>query len=100
MKRGNLRRPIPEHIRAQLDADPEYHRCALSGIGYCDGRIQWHHYLKVAGRRTDDPEGIIALCEHHHDKESLHKADLDRILMSRVTPELRAKYPRAIWPRT
>lgn len=95
-----MTRPIPEDIRAKLDADPEYHRCALRNLGMCEGRIQWHHHLKVAGKRTDDPEGIFALCEWHHNKESLYKADLDRTMMRRITPALRAKYPRAVWPRT
>ena|ERR1700730_580339 len=94
-----LTRPISQDIRDQFDALPTYHHCNVPDKN-CSGYIEWHHYFVYAGKRTDDPFGIIAICDYHHDHMTARtRRKLDAIMIGRVTEEIRVKYPRAVWPR-
>jgi hypothetical protein len=94
-----LTRPIPQDTRNQLSTFPEYARCNVADVN-CLGRIQWHHHFVYAGKRTDDPFGIIAICAYHHDHLiALVRRKLDAIMMARVTDEIRVKYHKAVWPK-
>ena len=95
-----LTRPIPQETRDQLDALPEYHRCNIAPHENCSSRIQWHHHFTYGGKRTNDPFRIIAICDYVHDHMTAAvRRKLDAIMMARVTDTIRAKYPRAIWPK-
>ena len=94
----SMTRPIPPALREHLAANPEYSRCSIPDEN-CGGVIQWHHHFRFAGSRTDDAFGIISVCKYHHDHEAAHKAQLDAVMMSRVTDADRVKYNKTIWPR-
>ena len=93
-----LTRPIPQDTRNQLSMFPEYARCNVPDEN-CSIPIQWHHHFVYAGKRTDDPFGIVAICTYHRDHMTGQiRRRLDAIMITRVDETIRAKYPKKIWP--
>lgn len=89
--------PIPAKMRAEMDADPYYHKCVRRHEGGCEGRITWEHAWIYAGRKINEKWAIIPLCEYHHLRAGLYKALNQLIALRRATPEDLAKYPRKNW---
>lgn len=88
---------IPEKLRAELAADPEYTRCSLQGYEPCDGRITWEHVFTFAGKQVQERWAIIPLCERHHgvglyaDQGTLNKRRNQWVALNRATDvELKA----------
>lgn len=88
-------RRIPPKLRQELDANPEYHKCALRPHG-CYGRIQWHHHIIHAGKQLNEAWAIVAICEGAHNQVSPITSnalrggtcgDLDRFVLNRATTE-------------
>lgn len=54
-----------------LENDPRMKVCALRRFvpHVCSPKIDWHHNLIFAGKQSDIPETIIALCDWIHDIE-------------------------------
>lgn len=57
---------MPPKLRQELQADPEYTKCARHKDGGCDGRITWEHAIIFAGKQVQKRWAIIPLCEYHH----------------------------------
>lgn len=57
---------IPDKLKRQLAANPEYYRCCLSGYSECGGRITWHHAVTFKGRQLQERWCILPTCERHH----------------------------------
>lgn len=91
----SLTKPIPKKMREELSEDPFMNKCCLEEIGFCSGRIQWHHHFKWQGRRMDEPWGILPVCELHHRHEAMFKEELDDIMVSRATEEQLKPYCKA-----
>jgi len=89
-----LRCPIPKEIREQLAADPFMSLCCLADET-CEGRIEWDHHLKFAGKRRNEPWGILPLCSSHHRREAQFRAEKDRIMVSRATDAQLMPYSKA-----
>lgn len=91
-------KPIPKKMREEMAEDAFYHVCCLADAE-CFGRIQWHHHLRYEGQRQNVKFGILAVCENHHAKEARQdiKDRLDRVMLSRATPEDLARFPRKDW---
>lgn len=68
MKRGGSF--MSAALRAELEQDPEYTRCALKDIsdilGQCGGRVTREHALIYAGKKIQERWAIIPLCARHH----------------------------------
>lgn len=93
-------RPIPTNLRSDMADDKFYKYCCLAGIGYCAGRVQWHHVWIYAGQQINEKWAIVPGCEHHHDqvqKEPSIKEAFERVSLSRATPDDLAKYPKKDW---
>ena len=82
----SLRCPIPSDVRERLAADPFMSRCCLADDS-CEGRTEWDHHLKFAGKRMNEPWGILPLCSSHHRREAQFRGSLDVIMVSRATEE-------------
>lgn len=89
--------PIPAKMRAEMDADPYYHKCVRRQEGTCSGRITWEHAWIYAGRKINEKWAIIPLCWYHHLGEGLNKRLNQLVSLLRATPEDLAKYPRKDW---
>lgn len=66
-------------------------KCALRGIipHTCSSKIDWHHNLVYAGRQSDIPNTIIAICSEIHskaDRRDVKKA-LNEIMHNQMTTE-------------
>lgn len=89
---------IPKKLRAEMDADPFYRRCAISGQkGTRHDPIEWHHNLIYGGKQVQEKFAILPI------KRSLHRdadnkqlrAQLDWIMWNRATPEQLARFSKA-----
>lgn len=90
-----LTKPIPPAIRAQLNEDPFMKECCLANEE-CEGRIEWHHFLKYSGKRCDEWFGILPCCSFHHRKEASYTQELTKVMCRRASYEELAKYSKAI----
>lgn len=90
-------RKIPEEMRNEMSQDPYYTKCCLEGIVEgCGGRIEWHHNLIYAGKQRNHPWCILPVCHDHHMQadSKLIKPTLNKIMISRATPEDLLEYPK------
>jgi hypothetical protein len=87
-------RKIPEKLKAEMEADKYYTKCAVGGS--CSGKIEWHHNLIYAGRQVNEKFCIIPLCKHHHDKIDYFKDEVDRIMLNRATEDELTMYSKAV----
>lgn len=92
--RGGMR-PISPRVRAVIDSDPYYRRCARSHHRGCSGRLTMEHALRFAGRQVDEVWAIIPLCWRHHLGDLLDKRLNELIALSRATDDDLNKYPKA-----
>jgi hypothetical protein len=78
-------KPIPPKLRQEMDSDPWYHRCAITGNFFA---IEWHH-VKVNGRQYSEKFCIIPLSKKIHDRayERAVKERLEWIMVCRASPE-------------
>src|SRR3990167_1564074 len=94
-----MRSPIPPAIREQLADDPWMSKCALKDYN-CDGRIEWHHAFKYAGKRQNFLWALIPLCKSHHAGEAIFLQDINRLVRKRIKhfhaeEDFRAKFPHS-----
>ena len=82
----SLRCPIPTDVREKLASDPFMSKCCLPDKT-CEGRIEWNHHLKFAGKRMSEWFGILPMCSSHHRREAQFRESLDRIMVRRATEE-------------
>lgn len=92
----SLTKPIPKKIREELEEDPFMQKCCLSDYHICEGRIQWHHHLKFAGKRVNEKWCILPVCELAHKQEAGYKEELNNIMCSRATYDELIPYSKAI----
>jgi hypothetical protein len=93
-------RPIPIPMRATMSEDPFYSKCCVVGLGYCAGKVQWHHVWIYAGKQINEIWAILPGCERHHDqvqKEPEVRKFFEKVSLSRAGPEDLAKYPKKDW---
>lgn len=68
LKRGGS--AMSAELRKALGIDPEYSRCAFTGIdhpaGECEGRVTREHALIYAGKKIQKRWAIIPCCAKHH----------------------------------
>lgn len=73
---------------------------ALFGFGACDGRIEWHHVWKYAGRQINEDWALVGLCTRHHalvDSNWLVRDACMRASLRLATADGLAAYPKKAW---
>ena len=84
-------KPISQKIREEIDNEPFYRNCCLrfENFGYCEGRVEIHHNLIYAGKRSDEKWTLLPLCKKHHDMEKKKevKEALNKVMVGLATPE-------------
>lgn len=92
---------MPPKLRAELQADPYYAKCARHKDGGCDGRVTWEHALIYAGRQIQERWAIVPLCEYHHsvnkhqDGPGLEKQKNVWIALNQATDDDLIRYSKA-----
>lgn len=76
------------------------HRCILESPS-CNGRIEWNHAFTYAGKRQNEPWGILPMCSLHHRQEAQYRlriADVMRMRINQLSSfaAVKAKYPKTI----
>lgn len=79
--------------------DPRMKVCALAPhIPHsCSKKIDFHHNLIYAGKQSDLPNAIIAICSNIHDQANNKeiKEVLDWIMLNQMTPRDYEEVPKA-----
>lgn len=88
-------RKIPLALRADMERDPFYKRCAISGKPIGMVKIEWHHNLIYAGRQVNEKWCIIPLSKEIHDNIVRYKEEVDWIMLNRASDEELMRYSRA-----
>lgn len=73
-------RPIPKAQRGVMADDPYFKTCCLEKHldDSCEGRIEFHHNLILAGRQSNEYWSILPLCHKHHMQAD--KSDMKELL--------------------
>lgn len=87
-------RPIPKKLREDMDADPFYKQCCITGRK--DEKIDFHHNMIYAGRQLNEKFAILPLAKSIHDRIIAYKEKCDWVMLNRATPEQLKKYSKAI----
>lgn len=93
----SLSRPLKKEVREELENDPFMSKCCITD-GNCGGRITWHHHLKYGGKRSDNAEDILPLCQTHHDlaDTKVVKEKIDWVWLNRLNESQIEKISKAI----
>lgn len=89
-------RKIPAGLRSEMERDPFYKRCAITGKPAGMVRIEWHHNLIFAGRQVNEKWCIIPLSKEIHDSIVQHKDRVDWIMLNRATDDDLRRYSKAV----
>lgn len=98
-------RKIPHSLREKMANDPFYKKCCFEwwrpqilDLVRCEGRIEWHHNLIFGSSQVNEEFCILPLCQKHHRMAENReiKEFLTWVMVSRATPQERAKYSKAI----
>ncbi len=96
-------RPIPDRIKNILERMPRMKFCEarFSGVGDCEGRIEWHHVWTYGSEgQINEVWSILGACTLHHRqvKEKKEVKELfERRSLEYVTDFELDKYPRKDW---
>lgn len=95
----SLTMPIPKALRDEMDADPFYHRCCLTGEREGPyNKIDWHHNFMWAGKRVNEKWCILPVSKDMHDM--VHRPgirdSLNRIMLNRADDATLRKYSKVV----
>jgi hypothetical protein len=94
-----ITKPIPKKLREEMDADPFYHRCCITGVRESSySKIEWHHAFTWKGERLNEKWCILPVLKWIHDiaNRSDIKEMLDRRMLNRADDETLKKYSKAV----
>lgn len=87
-------RPIPEKLRREMENDPFYKKCCITGSS--SEKIDWHHNLIYGGRQVNEKWCILPLAKSVHDNIVKYKEICDWIMFNRATDEELERYSKAM----
>lgn len=87
-------KPIPAPLRADLQDDPFYAKCCLTG----QNLREWHHNLIHAGSQVNEKWCILPLSPeiHAYAREKAIKELLDWVMLNRGTDEELRRHSKAV----
>lgn len=88
-------RPIPQTLRADMESDPFYSRCCITGQHKTSVKIDWHHNFIYAGRQLNEKWCILPLAKEVHNNIVRYKEKCDWIMLNRGTDEQLEHYSKA-----
>lgn len=97
----NTKSTIPLKLRAELEKDPEYGYCCVTGeMGTPQDPIEWHHNLRFAGSNVQRRFCILPIKRSIHYKADTHEVRerLNWIMWSRASAEELREFDKAIHP--
>lgn len=94
----SLTKPIPKKMREEMERDPFYHRCAITGTRRGPyAKVEWHHAFKFKGERVNEKWCIIHLLKRIHDRADVRevKEYIDWMILNRADDETLRRYSKA-----
>jgi hypothetical protein len=94
----SLTKPIPKKLRDEMDADPFYHKCCVTGVkSGAQFKIDWHHNFRWQGTRLNEKWCILPVWKKVHDKADTREVRdfLDWIMLNRADEETLQRYSKA-----
>lgn len=89
-------RKMPLGLRAEMQNDPFYSRCCITGQSKLSTKIEWHHNFIFAGRQVNEKWCILPLAKEIHDRIELYKERCDWIMLNRADEATLTRYSKAI----
>ena len=86
-------RPIPPKLRREMEADPFYQKCCITGKS--NEKIDWHHNMTWKGRQLNMKFCILPLAKSVHDNIVKYKEICDWIMLNRMTEQELIFYSKA-----
>lgn len=87
---------IPPKLRQQMQDDPYYDQCCVTGQKKWQTKIDWHHNLIFAGSQVNERWCILPLARSVHERvhEQAIRKYVDWIMLNRATDEELRKYSK------
>lgn len=98
----SLTKPIPKKLRNEMNADPFYHSCCLSGKTRAQVKIEWHHnfetYQYGNKGRLNEKWCILPVAKIFNDKANVREVRdlLNWIMLNRASDETLEKYSKCL----
>lgn len=99
----SLTKPIPKKLREEMEADPYYKRCCVTGVRGGPGvKIDWHHnfetYMHGNRGRLNEKWCILPILKSVHDQVGRRyiKEYLDWIMLNRADEATLKKYSKVV----
>lgn len=86
-------RPIPPALKAEMEADPFYKKCCITGFRY--EKIEWHHNFIFAGKQLNEKWCILPVVVEVHKNLWNYREKLNWIMLNRATEATLKKYSRS-----
>lgn len=89
---------IPKKLNDEINKDPFYRKCCITGKTAAETKIERHHNFIWAGSQLQEKWAILPVSEEVHRKVSnpLIKGHLDLIMLCRANDETLKKYSKAV----
>lgn len=90
-------RKIPEQLKKEMESDPYYKQCCVTGIPRTRAKIEWHHNFIFAGQQVNEKWCILPLAKFVHDQANDKKVReyLDWIMLNRSDEETLKRYSKS-----
>lgn len=89
-------RKIEPALRQEMEADPFYSKCCITGLSNKAVKIDWHHNLIYGGKQVNAKFCILPLADFVHRNIVKYKEKCNWIMLNRATEEELEKYSKAI----
>lgn len=91
-------RPIPPKLREEMENDPFYQQCCITGKNRLQVKIEFHHNLIFRGRQISEKFCILPVSKDIHDNQGKReiKDKLNWIMLNRATEEQLEKYSKCV----
>lgn len=93
-----LTKPIPKKMREEMERDPFYHRCCVTGVRRSPHtKIEWHHHFRFRGERVNEKWCILPVSKEIHDRARTREIGekLDWVMLNRADEETLRRYSKA-----
>ena len=87
---------IPPRLRREIEVDPFYQRCCITGSKATNTKIDWHDNLIFAGKQVQEKWCILPLRADIHKDIVKYKEQCDWIMLNRATDDDLKRYSKAI----
>jgi hypothetical protein len=91
---------IPKKLRDEMEADPFYTKCCITGVPAGIAKIDWHHNLIFAGKQVQEKFAILPLTKEVHDNIVKYKERCNWIMVNKMSEAELDKYSKVFnWRR-